>query len=94
MRNRCRTEWHSTDWLSGITCEDGYIYADVAEGTSGERESTISVTYSVDEEECSTKTETITVKQKKKGEGGDCDFGLIVDGDTCPGGEITVTVNF
>lgn len=81
------------NWLSNISCNDGYIYADVADGsTTEERASSVTVTYSVDEDECSSKT--IAVKQKKKGEGGDCDIDLIVGGDTCPGGEVTITVNF
>jgi hypothetical protein len=81
------------NWLSNISCNDGYIYADVADGsTTEERAGSVTVTYSVDEDECSSKT--IAVKQKKKGEGGDCDIDLIVGGDTCPGGEVTITVNF
>lgn len=80
-------------WLSNISCENGFIYADVTENTDSqnERVDNLVVTYSTEEGECG--SSTIQVKQNKGG----CNLTLISDGtEICweDGGSVTFTPQY
>ena len=83
-------------WLSKIKCEDGFIRADVTKNTDEEHERTCNLTikYSIDGKECTSKKQTLTVTQSKASGGGGCDISIEPNKQLCweDGGEVTFTV--